>query len=155
METHWILLISYIFKFAHFLPFSNYLCFICSLFTYFGHGNDRKDIIINTDPLLLLDVVNSTYTIYFYVPNKYQNGGLPKPLTQDVKQVKLPKYKYAVVRRIHGEIIEESVLAQVHILKKHLKNSAYKRAADGDQFTHVMYDQGNWVQGYEILTWFN
>ena len=97
------------------------------MFSYLPHKNDRKENIINTGPLLFLDVVNSTYTSYYYVPSKYQNGGLPKPLTQDVKQVKQPKYKYAVVRRIDDKIIEESILAQVDILKENLKNtSTYK-----------------------------
>ena len=103
----------------------------------------------------MMDVVNSTYKVYLYVPNKYQNGGLPKPLIQDVKQVKLPKYKYAAVRRIDGEITEEIVSTQVDLLKKYLKDTTYKRAADNDQFTYIMYDRRSWVKGYEILIWFN
>ncbi|XP_047946024.1 uncharacterized protein LOC125192480 [Salvia hispanica] len=125
------------------------------LLDYFYRKNDRNEYIINAGPLLMMDVVNSTYKVYLYVPNKYQNGGLPKPLIQDVKQVKLPNYKYAAVRRIDGEITEEIVSTQVDLLKKHLKDTTYKRAADTDQFTYIMYDRRSWVKGYEILIWFN
>ncbi|XP_057779516.1 uncharacterized protein LOC130998099 [Salvia miltiorrhiza] len=106
-------------------------------------------------PLVMMDVINSTYTNYFYVPHKYQNGGLPKPFTPEIKQVKLPKYKYAAVRRIHGEISDENVAAQVDALRKNLKASAYQRAADRPQFTFVLYIWGIFNQGYELLIWFD
>lgn len=123
---------------------------------YYYHGNDQGvNIITTTGPLVMLDVSNSTYTVYFYVPHKYQNGGLPKPLIPEIKQVKLPKYKYAAVRRVGDEISDENIVAQVDALRRNLKGTAYERATERDQFTFVMYNQANFVEGYEVLIWFD
>ena len=99
--------------------------------------------------------LKSTYKVYFYVPNKYQNGGLPKPLKSKIKQVELPKYKYAAVRRIDGEIIEDIILGQVDELRKQLKGTSYNRAVDRNEFTFIIYGEGKYQQGYEILIWFD
>ncbi|KAL1561749.1 hypothetical protein AAHA92_04414 [Salvia divinorum] len=133
------------------------------LFDYYARGNDQGVMIFDhydPGPVLLLDVsnstaLNSTYTMYYYVPEKYQNGGLPKPLESEIKQVKLPKYKYAAARRVYSEIIEDIILGQVDALRTQLKNTKYKRAADRGQYTYVMYGELNFNQGYEILIWFD
>ena len=100
-------------------------------------------------------VLNSTDTMFYYVPEKCQNDGLPKPLKSEIKQVKLPKYKYAAVRRVDSEIIEDIILGQVDALKKQMKNTSYRWAVDRGQYTYVMYGELNFNQGHEILIWFD
>ncbi|KAL1561738.1 hypothetical protein AAHA92_04403 [Salvia divinorum] len=82
-------------------------------------------------------------------------GGIPDPLDADVVQVTLPKSRYAAVRRVDGEVIDNLVLSHVDILRNDLKRTSYKFATDPRQFTYVMYDQRNWAQGYEVLIWLN
>lgn len=109
----------------------------------------------NRGPVLMMDVFKNTYKVYYYVPNRYQDGSIPEPLDPDIVQVTLPKSRYAAVRRVSGDVTQKNVLSQLVTLKTYLNRSTYKRAANRNQFTYVMYDSKNWGQGYEILIWFN
>lgn len=131
--------------------------YACSLYDYFFEDNNGFVDIMESDrgPVLMTDVLNSTYTVYYYIPTKYQDGGIPDPVDPDVVQVTLPKSRYAAVRRVDGEIIDKLVLSQVDVLRNNLKRTNYKWAMDPHQFTYVMYNQQNWVEGYEILIWLN
>ncbi|KAI3459504.1 hypothetical protein Pfo_016167 [Paulownia fortunei] len=112
---------------------------------YYG-GNNVQHVKINRTGPILLDVQpalhyvrNSTYTAYFYVPQKYQKS-IPTPLSPEIKPVKLPKHKYAAVRRFDGYVIDDSITMQIAALKESLQGTPYQRAATFDQFTVVSYD---------------
>lgn len=106
----------------------------------------------------MMDILsNSSYTVYFYFPYKYQNGSavIPKPLVPELKQVKLPKYKYAAARRSLGAITEDLVAEQIDMLKRNLQATPYQRAVDRDQYTFVLYSSYEFSSGYEIIIWFD
>ncbi|KAL0333716.1 UNVERIFIED_CONTAM: 40S ribosomal protein S3-1 [Sesamum angustifolium] len=101
------------------------------LFAYYK-GNNTQHVTINMTAPVLVDIQNSTYTVYFYVPKKYQTGvTLPTPLTDEIKKVNLPKFKYAAVRRFGGFISELSIGLETATLKKSLQGTPYQRAATG------------------------
>lgn len=120
---------------------------------YVNGENDQR-LTIPRSELLMLDVVKSTYKGYCFVPYKYQNGVLPKATKFVIEQVKLPRFKYAAVRRAVGEVNDDQVLANVDALKKILQGTAYARAANRDQFTFILYDE-SFKGGYEVLIWFD
>lgn len=91
------------------------------------------------------------------MPNKYQNGTLPKPKSSNVKPVMLPKYKYAAVRRFNGPYDDYGIAVQIDTLKTKLKGTAYQRAAEPNHFTVGIYINGTFsdIEFYEVLLWFN
>ncbi|KAL0345048.1 UNVERIFIED_CONTAM: hypothetical protein Sradi_4336100 [Sesamum radiatum] len=52
-------------------------------------------------------------------------------LTDQIKKVTLPKFKYTAVKRFDGLITDLSVRAAIVALKESLKGTPYQRAADG------------------------
>ncbi|GFP79490.1 heme-binding protein 2 [Phtheirospermum japonicum] len=110
------------------------------LFSYF-QGNNKERVKINMTTPVFVEVQNKTYTVYFYVPQKYQSGTpLPKPLSRDVTQVKVPKQKYAAVRRFDGFISNDRIPTELAALKKSLQGTPYQRAAALDVFTVAGYN---------------
>ncbi|GFP79491.1 heme-binding protein 2 [Phtheirospermum japonicum] len=110
------------------------------LFSYF-QGNNKERVKINMTTPVLVEVQNKTYTVYFYVPQKYQSGTpLPQPLSSDVTQVMLPKQKYAAVRRFDGFITNDRIPTELTALKKSLQGTPYQRAAALDVFTLAGYN---------------
>ncbi|KAL0426809.1 UNVERIFIED_CONTAM: hypothetical protein Slati_2855700 [Sesamum latifolium] len=99
----------------------------------FRIGNNTERVTINMTAPVLIDIgQNSIYTVYFYVPKKYQTGtSLPTPLIDQIKKVTLPKFKYTAVKRFDGLITDLSVRAAIAALKESLKGTPYQRAADG------------------------
>lgn len=132
------------------------ICLNCSLFSYYK-GVNKGGVTINMTTPVLVDVENSTYTVDFYVPKKYQNGGLPQPLATGITQVRLPKHKYVAVRRFDGFITDQNIPTQVAALKKSLKGTPYERAAALDKFTLAGYNSPfeltNRVN--EVFLWFD
>lgn len=128
------------------------------MFGYYNRINAEYKKINMTSPVLV-DIRNSTYNVYFYVPKEYQNGGLPKPLNRGIGQVKLPKHKYAAVRRFGGFITESNIPTQVAALRTSLKGTPYERAAVAapDRFTIAGYNSPfefvNRVN--EVFLWFD
>ncbi|KAG8367178.1 hypothetical protein BUALT_Bualt16G0045600 [Buddleja alternifolia] len=88
---------------------------------------------------VLVDVENSTYTVYFYAPQKYEKS-IPPPTPDERKPVKLPKYKYAAVRRFDGFITNKNIPKQVDALKKSLQGTPYEQAAALDRYTIAGYN---------------
>ncbi|KAI3459505.1 hypothetical protein Pfo_016168 [Paulownia fortunei] len=110
------------------------------------NGNNVQHVKIDITAPFLLDVQpaliyvqNSTYTTYYYVPQKYQKG-IPTPLLPEIKPVKLPKHKYAAVRRFNSFLSDDNIAIQLAALKKSLKGTPYQRAATLDLFTIVSYN---------------
>ncbi|KAL8035988.1 hypothetical protein ABFX02_12G130300 [Erythranthe guttata] len=126
------------------------------LFGYYL-GNNNQNVKINMTTPVLIDVQNSAYTVFFYVPKKYQNGSLPTPRSTAIKQVKLPKHKYAAVRRFDGFITDENIPTEVAALKNSLKGTPYEKAAALDVFTLAGYNSPfeliNRVN--EVFLWFD
>ncbi|XP_011078066.1 heme-binding protein 2-like [Sesamum indicum] len=110
------------------------------LFSYYK-GNNTERVTINMTAPVLIDIgQHSTFTVYFYVPKKYQTGTpLPTPLTDQIKKVTLPKFKYTAVRRFDGPILDFSIRAAIAALQKSLQGTPYQRAADGP-FTVAGYN---------------
>ncbi|KAI3447191.1 hypothetical protein Pfo_003856 [Paulownia fortunei] len=127
------------------------------LFGYY-HGNNLQKVKINMTTPVLVDVQNSAYTVYFYVPQKYQKGTpLPQPTSNLIKQVKLPRHKYAAVRRFDGFITDANIPTQIAALKKSLQGTPYQRAAALDLSTVAGYNSPfepiNRVN--EVFLWFD
>ncbi|KAK4391852.1 hypothetical protein Sango_1963000 [Sesamum angolense] len=100
------------------------------LFSYYN-GTNAERVKINMTAPVLIDIVK-TYTVYFYVSKKYQAGAsLPTLLTDQIKKVTLPKFKYTAVKRFDGLITNLSVRAAIVALKKSLQGTPYQRAANG------------------------
>ncbi|KAG8367177.1 hypothetical protein BUALT_Bualt16G0045500 [Buddleja alternifolia] len=119
-------------------------------------GNNSQQVKINMTAPVLVDVKGSTYAVHFYVPQKYQKS-IPAPNSDEIKAVKIPKYKYAAVRRFDGFITNESIPIQVAALKKSLQGTPYQRAAAIDVYTVAGYNSPfnpvNRVN--EIVIWFD
>ncbi|KAH6787069.1 hypothetical protein C2S52_006621 [Perilla frutescens var. hirtella] len=127
-----------------------------NLTSYYYRENDQGVIIPRTGPFMMMDVLkNSSYTVYYYVPKKYQNCGIPKPLSPEIKQVKLPIFKYAAVKRCTDELADDTVALQIDALKRDLQGTTYQRAAARDQFTFILYNAYVFHKGYELLIWFD
>ncbi|KAL3623613.1 hypothetical protein CASFOL_032429 [Castilleja foliolosa] len=110
------------------------------LFSYIQGNNKERAKIDMTTPVFV-EVQNKTYTVYFYVPQKYQSGTpLPQPISSDVTQVKLPKQKYAAVRRFDGFITDNGIPKELDALKKSLQGTPYQRAAALDVYTVAGYN---------------
>lgn len=132
------------------------------LFGYYNGSNVQHEKINMTAPVLV-DVENSTYTINFYLPKKYQSKSSPPPplplpsSSYQIKVEKLPKYKYAAVRRYGGFVSEKNIKEQLASLKKGLEGTIYRRAALLNRYTVAGYnspmDLSNRVN--EIFLWFD
>ncbi|KAK4432833.1 Heme-binding protein 2 [Sesamum alatum] len=111
------------------------------LFSYY-RGNNTERVTINMTALVLIDVLNSTYTVHFYVPKKYQTGtSLPTPLpTDQITKVTLPKFKYVAVRRFDGLINDGTIAPAIAALRQSLQGTPYQQAAAAAQFTVAGYN---------------
>ncbi|KAH6806621.1 hypothetical protein C2S51_031452 [Perilla frutescens var. frutescens] len=120
-------------------------------------GENLENVKINMTSPVLVGVQDSAYTVYFYLPENYQNKA-PKPVMDEIKAVKLPEHKYAAVRRFDGLINDTTISTHVDALKKSLQSTPYQRAAAGCAgFTVAAYnapfDLINRVN--EIIVWFD
>ncbi|KAH7849327.1 hypothetical protein Vadar_016355 [Vaccinium darrowii] len=106
------------------------------LFYYFLGKNKQAATIDMTAPVFV-DInpsnasglsSNSSYIVYFYLPQKYQKSPPPPPLSDQVRPVTLPKYKYAAVRRFGGFLKNINITSQVTALKKSLKGTPSESA---------------------------
>ncbi|KAL3625306.1 hypothetical protein CASFOL_030760 [Castilleja foliolosa] len=110
------------------------------LFSYI-QGNNKERVKINMTIPVFVEVKYKTYTTFFYVPQKYQSGTpLPEPISSDVTQVKIPKQKYAAVRRFDGVITDDKLPTEFVELKKGLQGTPYQRAAAFDSFIVAGYN---------------
>lgn len=125
------------------------------MFDYFRGNNGQHEEIDLQTTSVLVDVDNSTYAVYFSLPTKYQKIAPPPPSSDQIKAVKLPKYKYAVVRS--GGVDEEKIMDEVAALKESLRGTPYKSAAALDRFTVAGYNSPfefiNRVD--EVFMWFD
>lgn len=132
--------------------------FVCkhSLFEYYK-GSNRQHAKINMTAPVLVDIENSTYTVYFYLPKLYQSGVPPQASLADIVEVKLPKNKYAAVRRYGGFVDEKNIAEEVASLKKGLQGTPYQEAAKVDGVTVAGYNSPfeltNRVN--EVFLWFD
>ncbi|KAK6151997.1 hypothetical protein DH2020_014632 [Rehmannia glutinosa] len=109
------------------------------LFSYY-EGNNQERVKINMTAPVFIEVQNSTYTVYFYVPENYQSTPLPRPISPEIKQVRLPKYKYAAVIRFDGFITDAIIPIKIAALKKSLQGTPYQRATAVDNFFLAGYN---------------
>lgn len=141
------------------------------LFAYI-QGNNRQAAKINMTAPVLVDINpsnskysdTSTFGVYFYLPQKYQNN--PPPLSDQASPVMLPRHKkYAAVRRFGGFLNDSSIPPQAVALKKSLKGTSWESAAQADGGSgdssfvpctvagyNSPYEQDNRVN--EVLFWF-
>ncbi|KAJ9710007.1 hypothetical protein PVL29_001467 [Vitis rotundifolia] len=99
------------------------------LFAYIQGNNNQRAKIDMTAPVLV-DIFpstgpscNSSFIMYFYVPTKYQNN---PPLSAQAHQVKLPKHKYAAVRRFGGFMDDSNIPTQALALRRSLKGTPWE-----------------------------
>lgn len=126
------------------------------MFDYFRGNNGQHEEIDLETTSVFVDIDNSTYTVYFSLPAKYQKITPPPPPSSDqIKAVKLPKYKYAAVRS--GGVDEDKIVEEIASLKKSLSGTPYKGATALDRFSVAGYNSPfdfiNWVD--EVFLWFN
>lgn len=129
-----------------------------SLFDYYSGNNVQHEKINMTAPVLV-DVENSAYTVNFYLPKKYQSKSPspPSPSSDQIKVEKLPKYKYAAVRRYDDFVSENNIREQLASLKKGLKGTIYQRASLLNRYTVASYNSPMelFKRVNEIFLWFD
>ncbi|XP_010249234.1 PREDICTED: heme-binding protein 2-like [Nelumbo nucifera] len=139
-----------------------------TLFAYIqgmNHGGTKIDM---TAPVLV-DIFpskgpfcNSTFVVHFYVPQKYQKN---PPLSDQVHPVKLPKHRYAAVRRFGGFMDDSNIPLQFVFLRKSLKGTPWESAISSRHGGGGGEPQPYSVAGYnspyeyenrvnEVLLWF-
>ncbi|KAL8475748.1 hypothetical protein ACS0TY_028419 [Phlomoides rotata] len=69
---------------------------------------------------VLVDIRNSTYTVYFLLPKEYRSN-ITSPLSTEIEPVILPKHKFAAVRRFGGFLTEDDIRKNFDALKKSLQ----------------------------------
>ncbi|KAI8572441.1 hypothetical protein RHMOL_Rhmol01G0198800 [Rhododendron molle] len=104
------------------------------LFAYFL-GKNKQLAEINMTAPVLVDVnpsnatgpsSTSLFTVYFFLPQKYQK--ISPPVADQVHPVTLPKRKYAAVRRFGGFLNNTDIPLQVTSLRESLKGTPWESA---------------------------
>ena len=113
----------YPFSFFYFFPFP-FGPFPPSLFAYIAGANDAHSNIPMTAPVLTKvdpgDGPNceSTFTVAFYVPEKFQDGSVPKPLSLDVNTTSFPadtQHAQFYVRSFGGWTSDKRKIGRAHV----------------------------------------
>ncbi|KAL8471644.1 hypothetical protein ACS0TY_029047 [Phlomoides rotata] len=99
-----------------------------NLFAYF-EGNNTEHVKIKMTTPVLVDIRNSTYTVYFLLPKEYRSN-ITSPLSTEIEPVILPKHKFAAVRRFGGFLTEDDIRKNFDALKKSLQGTPYQKADD-------------------------
>ncbi|KAK6126779.1 hypothetical protein DH2020_039487 [Rehmannia glutinosa] len=120
--------------------------------------NRNQNVKINMTAPALVDVQNSTYQVFFYLPQTFQSGlPIPQPNSREIEKVTLPKHKYAAVKRFGGFITDFNIPKQIEALRKSLQGTPYQRAAAIENFTIAGYNSPfeliNRVN--EVIIWFD
>ncbi|GER47365.1 SOUL heme-binding family protein [Striga asiatica] len=105
------------------------------LFSYYN-GNNTEKVKMNLTIPVLIDVKNTSYTVYFRLPKEYQNTMklVPKPINKNIQQVTLPKHKFAAVTRYSGNITNKIIPVEVAKLNTSLMGTPYQAAASAVGF---------------------
>ncbi|KAH6829346.1 hypothetical protein C2S53_011570 [Perilla frutescens var. hirtella] len=123
------------------------------LSSYYDGKNDHNMKIKKTYPILVV-VENSTYTLYFYLPQPFA----PRPVTPGAVEIdELPRRQYAAVRRFDGKISDDVIKAEVDALKQSLQTSPYKRPPPFADFMVATYNSPADVTDRvnEVFLWFD
>ncbi|XP_059633456.1 uncharacterized protein LOC132276162 [Cornus florida] len=127
-----------------------------SLFAYIQGSNDQAAKIDMTKPILV-DVYpstgpfcNSSFVMHFYVPQKYQKS---PPLSVHARPVRLPRHKYAAVRRFGGFVDDTNIATQALALKRSLKDNPWgsQSAVPFSVAGYSPYEYENRVN--EVILW--
>ncbi|GLT52439.1 hypothetical protein SLA2020_257820 [Shorea laevis] len=108
------------------------LCFLLCVSLYslyaFIQGKNDQAVKINMTAPVLTNIYpstrhNSSFVVYFYLPQKHQDN---PPQSNQAHPVKLPKYQYAAVKRYGGFMNDTNIAEQFSALRKSMKGSVWE-----------------------------